>query len=54
MVRAMIVINGAVENVAVFETEADIFDGWTVCPDGVGPGFTDNGDGTFSPPEIIE
>ncbi len=54
MVRAMLVVNGAVENVAVFETEADIFDGWAVCLDDIGPGFTDNGDGTFSPPVVTE
>lgn len=51
MVVGMIVENGVVSNVAMFDSESDIFDGWILCPDGVGIGFTDNGNGTFSAPQ---
>lgn len=48
--RGMTIKNGVIINVAVFESEETLFDGWEVSPDGIGPGYTDNGDGTFSPP----
>ena len=46
--------NGVVINAAVFENEDSLFDGWVVAPERTGKGFTDNGDGTFSPPVTPE
>lgn len=47
--RGLLVENGVVTNVAVFN---EIPDGWVTAPDdeGVGIGWTDNGDGSFSAP----
>ena len=39
--------NGIVDNAALFNK---IPKGWVAAPDGVGIGWTDNGDGTFSAP----
>ena len=41
--------NGVVDNAAVFD---ELSDGWIEAPEGVGPGWIDNGDGTFSEPVI--
>jgi len=53
----ILIENGKVANVAVFGAEPDpeVFPGWIPCPEGVGMGYTDNGDGTFTaPPEPAE
>lgn len=47
--RGLTVENGKVDNIAIFK---ELPDGWIACPDGVGMGWTDNGDGTFSPPFV--
>lgn len=54
MIRGMLIENGVVVNVAVFETVDDLFDGWVEVADrvNVGPGYIDNGDGTFSAPPV--
>lgn len=49
--RGLKVKNGIVENIAIFD---DIPNGWIVAPDGVGIGWTDNGDGTFSSPQLTD
>ena len=41
--------NGLVTNIAVFNT---LPNGWIEAPDGVGIGWTDNGDGTFTAPPV--
>ena len=41
--------NGIVDNIAVFNR---LPNGWIVVPDGVGIGWTDNGDSTFSAPAV--
>lgn len=49
-VNLMTVTNGIVSNIAVFDQGADVPDGWLSVPDGVGIGYIDNGDGTYSDP----
>jgi hypothetical protein len=47
----MIAKDSVVTNVAIFKSEEDMIAfGYVIAPDGVGPGYTDNGDGTFSAP----
>ena len=46
----MIVENGTVSNIAVFETDSIMPSGWKTAPDGVAIGDIENGDGTFSKP----
>ena len=48
--RGLKVKNGAVINIAVFEDKVPM--GWVEDPGGVGIDWTDNGDGTFSPPVV--
>lgn len=50
--RALIVENGVVKTVSVVESLGDDEQaaGYVAAPDGVGPGWIDNGDGTYSPP----
>ena len=45
--RALTVTKGVVSNIAIFDK---IPKNWNQVPDGVGIGWSDNGDGTFSPP----
>lgn len=45
--RCLKIENGIVVNCAVFEETTE---GWAADPGGVGIGWTDNGDGSFSPP----
>lgn len=45
--RGLQVEGGVVTNVALFK---EIPEGWVTAPDGVGIGWTDNGDGSFSAP----
>lgn len=42
--------NGIVDDAALFNK---IPNGWIEAPDGVGIGWTDNGDGTFTAPPVI-
>ena len=51
--RGLQVKNGVVDNVAEFDSLNDLFNGWIEAPDGVGIGWTDAGDGTFSEPVVI-
>lgn len=46
--RALHVTDGVVDNVIVVDDELP--DGWAQAPVGVGIGWTDNGDGTFTDP----
>ena len=50
--RALIIKNGVVETVSVVNSlgEQELAAGYVASPDGVGPGWIDNGDGTYSPP----
>ena len=50
--RGILVNNGVVVNSAVFTGIDDLFDGWLEAPLGVGIGWSENDDGTFSPPVI--
>jgi hypothetical protein len=50
--RAITVKNGIVSNCAEFKDGATLPKGWVECPEGVGIGFSDNGDGTFSAPVV--
>lgn len=52
MIRGLTVENGAVANIAKFNTVDDLFDGWQVAAEGVAIGDVDNGDGTFSKPQV--
>ena len=47
--RGLIVVSGIVDNIAIFDT---LPSGWVIAPDGVGIGWIDNGDGTFSAPPV--
>jgi len=48
--RGLKVKNGIVDNIAVFNTSDKLPDGWIAAPNGVGIGWTDDGDGEFSAP----
>ena len=45
---------GVVVNAAIFQDENSLFEDWIPAPEGVAMGFTDNGDGSFSPPVTSE
>lgn len=45
--RGLQIKNSVVTNVAIFD---EIPNGWVLAPEGVGIGWEDNGDGTFSAP----
>ena len=48
--RGLKVKNSTVEKVAIFNTDTELPNGWIEAPAGVGIGWADNGDGTFSAP----
>ncbi len=48
--EALTVKNGFIDNIALFEDDADLPEGWQKAPPRVGIGWSDNGDGTFTAP----
>lgn len=48
--KGLIVKDGIVQNVAEFDTPDELFEGWQIAPEGVGIGWTEDEEGSFSPP----